>query len=66
MSILFLSHCLVLLSIRMTQYELKYFNINGNAGGIRLLLDYVKVPFTDTLITDEEWPKVKKSKFYLS
>jgi glutathione S-transferase len=44
----------------MPNVELKYFNINGRAGGIRLLLDYLKVPFTDTYITDEEWPSVKE------
>ena len=45
----------------MVQYELKYFPINGRAGGIRLLLDYLKVPFTDTFIMPEDWLKVKPS-----
>uniref|UniRef100_A0AC35FRE0 Glutathione S-transferase n=1 Tax=Panagrolaimus sp. PS1159 TaxID=55785 RepID=A0AC35FRE0_9BILA len=43
----------------MTKFELIYFNVNGNAGGIRLLFDYLKVSFTDTLISDEDWPKIK-------
>uniref|UniRef100_A0A914QQF1 GST N-terminal domain-containing protein n=1 Tax=Panagrolaimus davidi TaxID=227884 RepID=A0A914QQF1_9BILA len=43
----------------MTKFELIYFNVNGNAGGIRLLFDYLKVPFTDTWISDEDWPKIK-------
>uniref|UniRef100_A0AC34FJK7 Glutathione S-transferase n=1 Tax=Panagrolaimus sp. ES5 TaxID=591445 RepID=A0AC34FJK7_9BILA len=41
-------------------YELKYFPINGRAGGMRLLLDYLKVPFTDAFVMPEDWPfKVK-------
>uniref|UniRef100_A0AC35F1W3 GST N-terminal domain-containing protein n=1 Tax=Panagrolaimus sp. PS1159 TaxID=55785 RepID=A0AC35F1W3_9BILA len=44
----------------MPEVELRYFNVNGRAGGIRLLLDYLKVPFTDTYVTDEEWPSVKQ------
>uniref|UniRef100_A0A914PDT7 GST N-terminal domain-containing protein n=1 Tax=Panagrolaimus davidi TaxID=227884 RepID=A0A914PDT7_9BILA len=44
----------------MAEVELRYFNISGRAGGIRLLLDYLKVPFIDTYITDEEWPKLKE------
>uniref|UniRef100_A0AC35GI70 Glutathione S-transferase n=1 Tax=Panagrolaimus sp. PS1159 TaxID=55785 RepID=A0AC35GI70_9BILA len=44
----------------MAELELRYFNISGRAGGIRLLLDYLKVPFNDTYITDEEWPQVKE------
>uniref|UniRef100_A0AC34G0U3 Glutathione S-transferase n=1 Tax=Panagrolaimus sp. ES5 TaxID=591445 RepID=A0AC34G0U3_9BILA len=44
----------------MLEVELRYFNINGRAGGMRLLLDYLKVPFTDTYITDDEWPNVKE------
>ena len=46
----------------MVELELKYFPINGRAGGIRLLLDYLKVPFTDTYISEADWPKVKSSK----
>lgn len=43
----------------MSVYELVYFELNGRAGGIRLLLDYLKVPFTDTRISRNEFPKVK-------
>uniref|UniRef100_A0AC34PYF0 GST N-terminal domain-containing protein n=1 Tax=Panagrolaimus sp. JU765 TaxID=591449 RepID=A0AC34PYF0_9BILA len=45
----------------MTKYTLQYFTINGRGGGIRLLMDYLKVPFTDEYIDRENWLKVKET-----
>uniref|UniRef100_A0AC34RHR3 Glutathione S-transferase n=1 Tax=Panagrolaimus sp. JU765 TaxID=591449 RepID=A0AC34RHR3_9BILA len=45
----------------MTKYTLQYFKINGRAGGIRLLLDYSKVPFTDEYVERDDWPKIKET-----
>ncbi|KAE9546132.1 hypothetical protein FO519_010656, partial [Halicephalobus sp. NKZ332] len=48
----------------MTNYELVYFELNGRAGGIRLFLDFLQVPFTDTRIPKQDWPTLKpKIKF---
>ena len=46
----------------MTNYSLLYFNYNGRAAGIRLLLDYLKVPFEDKTFNFSEWPGIKPSK----
>ncbi|KAE9545827.1 hypothetical protein FO519_010961, partial [Halicephalobus sp. NKZ332] len=43
----------------MVKYTLLYTNINGRAGGIRLMLDYLKVPFEDKTFERSEWPTVK-------
>uniref|UniRef100_A0AC34Q2C6 Glutathione S-transferase n=1 Tax=Panagrolaimus sp. JU765 TaxID=591449 RepID=A0AC34Q2C6_9BILA len=45
----------------MTKYTLQYFKINGRAGGIRLLLDYLKVPYTDEYVDFADWPKIKEA-----
>ncbi|KAE9552097.1 hypothetical protein FO519_004677 [Halicephalobus sp. NKZ332] len=43
----------------MSKYSLLYFNYNGRAAGIRLLLDYLKVPFEDKTFKFSEWPAIK-------
>jgi glutathione S-transferase len=40
-------------------YELKYFPINGRAGGMRLLMEYLKVPFKDSFVMPENWLQIK-------
>uniref|UniRef100_A0AC34RT85 GST N-terminal domain-containing protein n=1 Tax=Panagrolaimus sp. JU765 TaxID=591449 RepID=A0AC34RT85_9BILA len=45
----------------MTKYTFQYFKINGRGGGIRLLMDYLKVPFTDEYIDRDDWLKVKET-----
>ena len=48
----------------MTNYELIYFELNGRAGGIRLFLDYLQIPFVDTRIPRSDWLNWKsKMKF---
>ncbi|CAD5219449.1 unnamed protein product [Bursaphelenchus xylophilus] len=49
----------------MPNYELLYFEFRGRAEAARLVLNYAKVPFTDTRIPREEWPSLKgdKSRF---
>uniref|UniRef100_A0AC35GIU0 Glutathione S-transferase n=1 Tax=Panagrolaimus sp. PS1159 TaxID=55785 RepID=A0AC35GIU0_9BILA len=44
-----------------TQLELKYFDLNGRAGAIRMLLDYLQIPFTDSIIPREKWSLYKAS-----
>ena len=46
----------------MSKYTLLYMKINGRAGGIRLMLDYLKVPFEDKMFEMKEWPTIKPSK----
>ncbi|KAE9552094.1 hypothetical protein FO519_004674 [Halicephalobus sp. NKZ332] len=43
----------------MVNYTLLYFNCNGRTGGIKLLLDYLKVPFEDKTFEMQEWPAIK-------
>ncbi|KAE9552092.1 hypothetical protein FO519_004672 [Halicephalobus sp. NKZ332] len=43
----------------MVKYTLFYMNLNGRAGGIRLMLDYLKVPFEDKTFERSEWPTIK-------
>ena len=47
----------------MAKYTLLYMKINGRAGGIRLMLDYLKVPFEDKTFEMQEWFAIKPSKF---
>ncbi|KAE9546760.1 hypothetical protein FO519_010028, partial [Halicephalobus sp. NKZ332] len=44
---------------KMVKYTLFYMKINGRAGGIRLMLDYLKVPFEDKTFERSEWPTIK-------
>ena len=38
---------------------LRYFESRGRAEPIRLLLEYLQVPYEDVRYTKEEWPKFK-------
>ncbi|MBI1949504.1 MAG: glutathione S-transferase family protein [Deltaproteobacteria bacterium] len=42
-----------------TSYELIYFQIHGRAEPIRLLLTLAGQPFTDTVLTREQWKSAK-------
>ena len=47
----------------MVQYKLTYFPIRGRAETARLILHYANAPFDDNRVAQEEWPKVKSSRF---
>ena len=51
----------------MPEYKLNYFVFTGKGEPARLLFALAGVEFTDNLITDEEWAKMKNdSKLFLS
>ncbi|CDW89050.1 glutathione s-transferase [Stylonychia lemnae] len=41
--------------------KLHYFNIYGRIEPIRMLLNHAKVPYTENLISYQDWPKFKTS-----
>uniref|UniRef100_A0AC34RSU9 GST N-terminal domain-containing protein n=1 Tax=Panagrolaimus sp. JU765 TaxID=591449 RepID=A0AC34RSU9_9BILA len=45
----------------MVKYILQSFKTNGRAGGIRLFMDYLKLPHEDEIVELDEWPKIKES-----
>ncbi|KAE9552096.1 hypothetical protein FO519_004676 [Halicephalobus sp. NKZ332] len=45
----------------MVKYTLLYFKSNGRTAGIKLMLDYLKVPFEDKTFESEEWPTIKST-----
>ena len=45
----------------MSKYTLHYFNTNGRAGIPRAILSYSKANWENNLISQEDWPKIKKS-----
>lgn len=46
----------------MTKYILQYFKTNGQAGGIRLFMDFLDVPFENEFIEHNEWLTFKQCK----
>lgn len=48
----------------MTKYTILDFKMNGLAGGVKLMLDYLKVPFEDKGFEFHEWPAIKPSKLF--
>ena len=45
----------------MSKYILHYFGFNGRGAVPRAILSYAKADWTNHLIKQEEWPKIKKS-----
>ena len=45
----------------MSKFTLHYFGINGRAAIPRAILSYAKVDWTNDLIKNEDWPKIKTS-----
>ena len=48
----------------MTKYTILDFKMNGMAEGIKIMLDYLKVPFEDKAFEFHEWSAIKTSKFF--
>ncbi len=44
--------------------KIEYFPLNGRAAIIKAILHYKNLPFTDTVITFEDWGNHKKSGNY--
>lgn len=47
----------------MPNYKLTYFNVKALGEPSRLLMSYGNIDFEDVRVSDEEWPKVKPSKY---
>ncbi len=45
----------------MSKYTLHYFGVNGRAAIARAVLSYAKADWTNDLIKNEDWPKIKTS-----
>ena len=45
----------------MSKYILHYFEVNGRAAISRAILSYAKADWTNDLVKNEDWPKLKKS-----
>ncbi|KAE9552095.1 hypothetical protein FO519_004675 [Halicephalobus sp. NKZ332] len=43
----------------MVKYTFLYFKSNGRTAGIKLMLDYLKVPFEEKNFEHSEWPAIK-------
>lgn len=48
----------------MPSYKVTYFNIKGLAEPIRFMFHYAGVDFVDQRMNEEDWKKLKPSKFY--
>lgn len=47
----------------MPTYKLTYFNVQALGEPMRLLFAYAGVEYEDVRIEDEDWPKLKSSKY---
>ena len=45
----------------MSKYILHYFGVNGRATLSRAILSYAKADWTNDLVKQEDWPKLKTS-----
>lgn len=41
------------------EYILTYFSVRGKAEFIRLILEYIKVPYKMEIVLINEWPEIK-------
>uniref|UniRef100_A0A915K7L4 glutathione transferase n=1 Tax=Romanomermis culicivorax TaxID=13658 RepID=A0A915K7L4_ROMCU len=49
----------------MVHYKLCYFNVRGKAEGIRYIFAQAGVDFEDHRVSQDEWPQLKPSKFWI-
>lgn len=52
-------------TIEMPSYKLTYFNVQALAEPMRLMFAYAGVDYEDVRFENEDWPKIKPSKYFV-